>query len=108
MFFVQPRIKKSFWGSLICNNGILGGRIYIDVSAVTYKTNKLTVDKKYKSLVLPINEISELAWKWVVFPIASVQMENGERYKLIIFNKRRFNKYYTEAKKNSSGDQTEV
>ena len=92
-------MKKSFVCSLICPGGILGGGIYIDEKSVTYKTNKLTVDKKYKNLVLPFNEICELTWKWRVFPIATVQMTGGETYKFIIFNKARFNKCYTEFNK---------
>ena len=92
-------MKKSFVCSLICHNGILGGGIYIDNNSITYKTNKLTVDRKYKNLVLPIDKICELSWKWIVFPIATIQMTNGEKYNFIIFNKGRFDKYYTEVKK---------
>ena len=92
-------MKKSFMGSLICHNGIIGGGIYIDDAAITYKTNKLTVDRKYKNLVLPLNEVCELTWKWVVFPIAVIKMTSGEEYKFIIFNKGRFNKLYNEVKK---------
>ena len=91
-------MKKSFICSLICHGGILGGGIYIDDTSITYKTNKLTVDKKYRNLVLPLSEISELTWKWIVFPIATLKMANGERYRFIIFNKGRFGKYYTEVK----------
>ena len=86
-------------GSLICHNGIIGGGIYIDDSSVTYKTNKLTVDKKYKNLVLPLDEICELTWKWIVFPIATMLMASGEQYKFIIFNKCRFDKYFSDVKK---------
>ena len=86
-------------GSLICHNGIVGGGIYIYEESITYKTNNLTVDKKYKNLVLPLNEICELSWKWIVFPIATMRMTNGEQYRFIIFNKGRFNKYYTKVKK---------
>ena len=83
----------------LCRNGILGGALYLDENSVTYKTNKLTVDKAYRNLILPLDEIAELTWKWVVFPIATMRMTNGEQYKFIIFNKGRFNKYYTEVKK---------
>ena len=92
-------MKKSFVCSLICHNGIVGGGIYIEDTSITYKTNKLTVDKKYKNLVLPLDEIIELTWKWIVFPVATFRMTSGEQYKFILFNKRRFNKYYTEIKK---------
>lgn len=47
---------KSFVCSL-CHNGILGGGLYLDSQSLTYKTNKLTVDKKYRNLVLPMQEI---------------------------------------------------
>ena len=86
-------MRKTFMCSL-CHNGILGGALYLDENSVTYRTNKLTVDKAYRNLVLPLDEIAELTWKWVVFPVAIFQMKSGTEYKFIIFNKRRFNKYY--------------
>ena len=91
-------MKKSFVCSLICHNGIVGGGLYIDDRSITYKTNKLTVDKKYKNLVLPLDEISKLTWKRIVFPVAALHMMSGERYEFIIFNKKRFNQYYAEVK----------
>ena len=91
-------MKKSFMCSLICHNGILGGGIYIEENAITYKTNKLTVDRKFKNLVLPLIEIRELTWKWIIFPVATFHMNSGEKYKVIIFNKKRFQKHYTEVK----------
>lgn len=91
-------MKKSFMCSL-CHNGILGGGLYIDDSSVTYKTNKLTVDKKYRNLVLPISKIDEIRWKWIIFPVATFCISNGEKYTFIIFNKPRFVKWYSEARK---------
>lgn len=82
-------MKKSFACSLICHNGIIGGGLYIEDKQLAYKTNKLTVDKKYRNLVLPRQEIKEISWKWVV---ATVSMKNGELYIFIIFNKSRFEK----------------
>ena len=90
-------MKKTFICSL-CRNGILGGALYLDEASLTFKTNKLTVDRVYRNLVLPLDQITELTWKWIVFPIATMRMASGEQYKFIIFNKGRFNKYYTEAK----------
>lgn len=86
-------MNKSFMCSL-CHNGILGGALYLDEASVTYKTNKLTVDKAYKNLILPLDEIAELTWKWIVFPVATFRMKSGVEHKFIIFNKRRFNKCY--------------
>ena len=89
-------MKKLFICSLICHNGIVGGALYLDKNAVTYKTNKLTVDKAYRNLDLPLDKITEITWKWVVFPIATFHMSNGETYKILVFNKRRFQKWLQE------------
>ena len=89
-------MKKSFMCSLICHNGIVGGALYLNENSVTYKTNKLTVDKAYRNLVLPLDKIAELTWKWVVFPIAIFHMSSGEKYKILVFNKRRFTKWFQE------------
>ena len=51
---------KSFVCSL-CHNGIVGGGLYLDSQSLTYKTNKLTVGKKYRNLVLPMQEIKEIS-----------------------------------------------
>ena len=86
---------KAFICSL-CHNGILGGGLYLDDQSLTYKTNKLTVDKKYKNLVLPIQEIKEISWKWILFPTATFHMKDGEQYTFIIFNKPRFENCFQE------------
>ena len=84
---------KAFACSL-CHNGILGGGLYLDSQALTYRTNKLTVDDKYRNLVLPMKEIQEISWKWIIFPVATVHMQNGELYQFIIFHKSRFSKWF--------------
>ena len=84
--------------SLICHNGIVGGGLYIEDEAITYKTNKLTVDRKYRNLILKLKDICDISWKWIVLPVATLQMANGEQYKFIIFGKKRFEKYYSEVK----------
>ncbi|MBR6595702.1 MAG: hypothetical protein IKK72_03900 [Oscillospiraceae bacterium] len=88
-------MRKAFICSL-CHNGILGGGLYLDCQTVTYVCQKLTVDKKYKKLVLPLNEIKKVSWKWIIFPIAIFHMNNGEEYKILIFNKWRFEKWFQE------------
>ena len=88
-------MRKVFMCSL-CHNGILGGVLYLESQSVTYRTQKLIVTEKYRNLVLPLNEIEDITWKWIIFPIATFYMKNGEAYKIIIFNKARFMKYYKE------------
>lgn len=84
-------MTKSFLCSL-CHNGILGGGLYINNQEIIFKTRKLTVSERYRNLVMPLNELKEITWEWIVFPIANFNMKNGECYKIIIFNKWRFNK----------------
>ena len=86
-------MKKAFMCSL-CHKGVIGGVLYLDSNALTYKTNKLTVDKRLRNLILPLVEIQEITWMQQPFPIATFRMKNGEEYKLLIFNKPRFMKYF--------------
>lgn len=86
-------MKKAFMCSL-CHNGLLGGGLYLDSEALTYKTGKLTVDKKLRNLVLPLCDICDVTWKQKVFPVATFRMKNGEEYTIMIFNKTRFLKYF--------------
>ena len=76
--------------------GVLGGGLIVDGDSVTYKTTKLTVEKKYKNLRLDRSEIDNITWHWSVFPVATFFMKNGEKYKFLIFNKWRFMKVYQE------------
>ena len=89
---------KSFICSL-CHNGILGGMLYLDGSSLTYKTGKLTVDSKYRNLVLPLSNIKEISWQWMIFPVATVHTRIGEDYKFIIFYQPRFEKWFKEYSK---------
>ena len=91
-------MKKTFACSVICQNGIIGGGICIEDTAITYKTNKLTVDRKYRNLVLPMDKISEFSWKQIIFPVATFRMRSGETYEFLIFNKNRFDQCYNEVK----------
>lgn len=83
-------MRKVFVCSL-CHNGVLGGGLYVDDTAITYKTNKLTVAKEYRNLVLPLNEIRQITWNWI---LATVTLTSGTQYRLLIFNKSGFEKCY--------------
>jgi len=88
-------MRKAFVCSL-CHRGILGGGLYLDRESLIYRTNKLTVDKKFRNLILPLSEIQSITWKWILFPVATFHMNSGDVYKFIIFNKSRFTRYYLE------------
>lgn len=92
-------MKKSFFTSLICDGGCIGGTLYLNDDSVTYQTNKLTVDKRYKNITFPLSQIKELTWKRVVFPIATFNLELSGTYKFIIYNKSRFVKWFDSVKK---------
>lgn len=88
-------MKKAFMCSL-CHNGILGGALYLTLDALTYRTNKLTISPEYRNLVLPLRDVQEITWKWIIFPVATIRMLNGESFKFLIFNRPRFEKYFSE------------
>ena len=94
-FYGGCEMRNVFMCSL-CHNGILGGGLYLDHQAVTFRTQKLTVSEQYRNLILPLNEIKGISWKWIVFPVATFSMKNREQYKFIIFNKWRFQKIFRE------------
>ena len=81
--------------------GILGGNLLLDNDALTYTIQRKRRDiaEQYWSFVLPLNEIDEVTWKRIVFPLAIIRTKNQEEYRIFIFNKRRFNKCYLELQK---------
>jgi len=85
---------KSYFACSLCYKGILGGGLIVDENTITYKTGKVTVDKKFRNLELSKGNIVDLSWKRIIFPIVTFEMKNGEKYSFLIFNKRRFMKAY--------------
>jgi hypothetical protein len=60
---------KSYFACSLCHNGLLGGGLIIDENTITYKTGKITADKKYSNLELSRNSIKNLSWKnWILLP----------------------------------------
>ena len=86
-------MKDYFTCSLI-KNGLLGGSLIVEDKTITFKTNKLTVNKKYRLLELNRDDIFDLSWKQSVFPTAVFKMKDGESYSFLIFNKKRFMEVY--------------
>ncbi|MBR4889636.1 MAG: hypothetical protein IKU17_10870 [Clostridia bacterium] len=83
-------MKKYFVASL-CKNGLLGGGITVDAEAVTFHTGKLTVPKEYRHLSLRCDTIGGATAGWLlVFPTVSVQLQNGEEYRFVIFRRKKF------------------
>ena len=88
---------KQYFIASICWEGILGGGIVADDEAITYKTGKVTVSPKIKNLEMKYRDIQGFTKKWVFcFPVFSISMNDGELYKFIIFQPKRFSALLSE------------
>ena len=69
--------------------GILGGDLLLDNETLTYtiQRKRRDIDEQYWTLVLCLNEIEEIKWKRIVFPLAIFRMKNQEEYRIFIFHK---------------------
>ena len=85
---------KSYFVCSLCYDGILGGGLIVDEDSIVYKTGKTTVAGKFRNLELRRDDIISLSWKRVLFPVATFEMRNGEKYSFLIFNKKRFMKVF--------------
>ena len=83
---------KQYYIASICREGILGGGIVADDEALTFRTGKATVSPRLKNLEIKYRDIQSFTKKRVFcFPVFSITMNDGEVYKFIIFNPKRFN-----------------
>ena len=81
---------KSYFICSLCHNGLLGGGLIVDENTITYKTGKVTIENKYRNLVLNRNDIISITWERIIFPIVTFKMKNGEDFSFMVFNKSRF------------------
>lgn len=81
----------SFNVSLFCNYGILGGWLIADSEKLIYKTGKLIIPPEYKNLEMYYKNILSITKGWfLIFPTVSLSMNNGDKYKFIVFSRNRF------------------
>lgn len=75
----------------ICREGVLGGSLRIEDHGLRYRTNKLTVSPMLRDLFLAFSDIREIRPRWwLIFPLITVEMRDGERYSFILFGQRAF------------------
>ncbi|MBQ7874882.1 MAG: hypothetical protein IJ306_06985 [Oscillospiraceae bacterium] len=75
----------------LCKNGILGGGITAGSEAITYHTGKLTVPDKYKHIEMKYRDILALkTGRLFVFPTVTLEMNSGEKFRFIVFARKRF------------------
>ena len=88
---------KQYFIASICREGILGGGIVADDEALTFKTGKVTVSPRLRNLEMKYRDIQGFTKKWVFcFPVFSISMNDGEIYKFIIFQPKRFSALLSE------------
>ena len=88
---------KQYFIASICREGILGGGIVADDEALTFKTGKVTVSPRLRNLEMKYMDIQGFTKKWVFcFPVFSISMNDGEIYKFIIFQPKRFSALLSE------------
>ena len=74
-----------FVASLI-HHGVLGGGLIADEESLTYKTGKVTVDWKFRNLVMKYEDMASAQSRWIfIFPVLTVFMKTGESYRFLVF-----------------------
>lgn len=82
-------MKKYFIASL-CKNGILGGGLTADDTALTFHTGKVTVPKEYRHLEMKYADIVGVDCGWaLIFPAVTIKLHRDVEYKFIVFGRRR-------------------
>lgn len=83
-------MKDIFVASFV-HNGVLGGAIYLKSDKAVYRTNKVTVDKKYRNLEILYADIIEIKpGHSLFFPTVTIVLKEGVSYKFIVFARKRF------------------
>ena len=83
-------MKDTFVASFF-HNGVLGGALYLKLDKVIYRTNKVTVDAKYRNLEMPYREIVDIqSGHSLFFPIVTIVLNGKISYKFIVFARKKF------------------
>ena len=82
---------KQYFVVSLCKNGVLGGGIVADETAITYRTGKVTVPKEYRALQMNYREITgAAAGRKFGFPIVDLTLTDGRQYRFLVFAQKRF------------------
>lgn len=83
-------MKDAFVASFI-HNGVLGGAIYLKSDKAVYRTNKVTVDEKYRNLEMLYKNIVEIKTGYsLFFPTVTIVLKEEISYKFIVFARKKF------------------
>ncbi len=79
-------MKTQYYIVSLCKNGILGGGLTVDDTAVTYHTNKLTVPDEYRRLQIKYADIEKVTFvRALLLPAVQFHLKNQKVYKFLLF-----------------------
>ncbi|MGN8895350.1 hypothetical protein [Flavonifractor sp. HCP28S3_F3] len=83
-------MKDAFMASFF-HEGVLGGALYLQSDKALYRTEKPTIEPKYRYLEIPYNGIERLeTGLTLLLPTVTFIMKSGVSYKFAIFNRKKF------------------
>lgn len=82
---------KDVFVASFCKNGVLGGALYLKSDKAIYRTNKITVDAKYRNLEMSYKDIVAIkTGHSLFFPTVTIVLKEESSYKFIVFARKRF------------------
>lgn len=80
------------YSASFCHYGIQGGALYLDNVGITFLCQKISIEDKYKKLVLRYRDIKEInpCTSIIVFPAVRFIMEDKEEFKFVVFHRKKF------------------
>lgn len=94
--YTQGAYEKKEYAMRACfacsffHRGLPGGWLTVDDRAVTYQTGKLTVEKRFRRLVMDREEIRSVSRSGRLLPVVRIEMKNGESFRFLVFSQKRF------------------
>lgn len=93
-------MKELYMASFVHNNGILGGVLYLTDTMTIFRTNKLTIAKKYRNLQLRYEDIFDCIGGWsFCLPIVTIIMQDRKEYRFVVFAKNKYLNRLSELRK---------
>ena len=91
-------MREAFAASL-CWYGAQGGGLYADDKGLVFRAQKLTLPDDLKKFGFAYSEIKSASrCRAFVFPAVNILLENGEKYKFIVFDRKRLMKILDDMK----------
>lgn len=78
---------KNMYNVSLCQNGVLGGILYVHESELVYCTNKTTVPENIRRLHMLFDEIEKIELS--SFHTIIITLKNGDFYRFFVFSRRK-------------------